>query len=492
MDREEAVLTNNGAVKGKKVRGACVWMGIPYAKPPVGGLRFRPPEPPETCVETLDAAAPGPTAMQCRRQEWPMGEDCLTLNIWSPATGGERLPVLLFFHGGSFSSGAGSDPEFDGADMATRGGVVVVTANYRLGVLGFLDFSMLGSGFLPNCGLHDALAALRWVHGNIGAFGGDPGSITVCGQSAGATIASVLATLPQARPCLSRIIMMSGGPTLLQSREEMDRQGRAFLRFAGISSADELARTPAERLMELQDGFASHCGRGAGTFMIGVDGELVRDFPVPAAAGGAAKGIPMLIGSTKEEMSFYFIKPLRRQLEIDGIMKAGVGIEDEEVKRRIVEAYGRYGKRGASMMLSDMVFRMSGVWYGEACSTHSDVWMYRFDYSSRAMRLMRIPAFHSSDVSFVFGNFRAGLGKWIFLLSPSLKKERALRDEMQGDFLAFARTGALPWEKCAGEHTPGKIYDVGCGMDHVVAPDIKELYARTDWRRRSFTPCGGE
>jgi len=487
----ELVMTNNGAVKGRMTQGAYVWMGIPYAQPPVGGLRFRKPQPPKMHKNTLDASRAGAAAMQCRRKEGPMSEDCLTLNIWSPAADGKKRPVLLFFHGGSFAGGAGSDPEFEGTAMAARGDVVLVTANYRLGVLGFIDFSALDQNFSANCGLYDTLAALKWVYENIEAFGGDPENITVCGQSAGATIASVLATLPEAKPYLSKVIMMSGGPTLLFTKEEHDRQSREFLAFAGITSARELAEMPAARLIELQRGFTAHCGMGAGTFMIVVDGTLVKEFPVPAAVDGAAKNIPMLIGSTREEMSFYFIKPLARRLEVDGIMNAGVGMERGDIKERIVEAYRRYGKRGAAMMLSDMVFRVSGVWYGEACSAHSNVWMYRFDYASPAMKVSRLHAFHSSDVPFVFGNFRAGLGKWMFLFSPTLKKEQALHDEMQGDLFTFVRTGSLPWEKCEGRHTPGKLYNTPCSVGHMIAPDIKELYRQTDWCRRSFAPGVG-
>ena len=201
--------TTCGKICGTVEKDVHVWRGIPYAQPPIGPLRFRPAQPVSAWDGVYMATAFGPACPQ-RKRRVGTSEDCLYLNIWSPRPDGKKRAVLFFIHGGSFAGGAGSDPEYDGTSLAKSGDVVVVTVNYRLGVLGFLDFSFLGEDFSPNCGLSDIVAALAWVHGNIEAFGGDPENITVFGQSAGAIAASVLPVMPSARNYVSKVIMMSG------------------------------------------------------------------------------------------------------------------------------------------------------------------------------------------------------------------------------------------------------------------------------------------
>lgn len=455
------VETKNGQVTGISLKSGCAWLGIPYAVPPLGALRFKPAQPaPDRSV--LRAAAFGPIAMQ-ERKKANMSEDCLTLNIWSPAADAEKRPVLFFIHGGSFCNGSGSEADLNGESLSAWGDAVVVTFNYRLGALGFLDFSFLGDEFHPNCGLTDIVQALLWTHRNIAAFGGDPDRITVFGQSAGAVAASLLPVMPAARPYVSRVIMMSGDPTLPQTTAQCQNTARRFLSFMRIRDKDSLLSMPAAQLIARQREFSRSCGLGAGTFMPQIDGELVPEYPIPAVLKGAAGGIPILIGTTREEMSFLFKKPFAGMLDIRDVLEDLAQIEAPEIRADLSEAYRRFGRRGQIWMLSDIVFRVGSAWYAEAYSRFADTWMYRFDYEAAAMRVSGLHAFHSCDIPFVFGNFRKGLAPWMFAFSPYRGAIRKISDEIRGDFMTFARTGQLGWEKCRGPHTPGKTLRARAG-----------------------------
>lgn len=475
----------NGCYKGIEENGVFIWRGIPYAKPPTGELRFRAPERAEQIDGVFDATGFGPCCFQ-EKPEREMSEDCLTLNIWSPKGGGRKKAVLFFIHGGSFSGGAGSDAEYDGANLCKNGEVVVVTINYRLGVLGFLDFSFLNQAFLPNCGLRDMIMALRWTANNIEAFGGDPNNITVFGQSAGAVAVSALIVIPEAREYIAKAIMMSGDPTLPHRKDQYMEVSKKFLAFAGIRDEQQLLCTGAEELVSYQKEFTKHCKLGSGTFMLEIDGELIHDYPVVEARRGCTKEIPILVGTTREEMSFLFIKKLAQRLDVLGIYNALMDQEPVAVKETLERLYGQYGRLGRVRMASDIVFRIGSTWFAEACSENTDTWMYRFDYASPAMKLARLYSFHSSDIPFVFGNFSAGHAPTMFLLSPFKKKINRLYQEMQQDFFRFAKTGTLPWKKCDGERTEGKCYNIQSHIGHMIDPSIKAEYKKTNYYQRSF------
>ncbi|MCL2111795.1 MAG: carboxylesterase/lipase family protein [Clostridiales bacterium] len=487
------VETKYGTLRGEDAGGVSVWRGIPYASPPVGDLRFRKPEPPASWEGVRDALAFGPICPQSgsfrrrgRASVTEMSEDCLTLNIWSPAADGAKRPVLFYIHGGSFSDGAGSDKEYDGTGITRDGDIVLVTINYRLGALGFMDFSFLDDSFVPNCGFWDILAALRWVNENIEAFGGDPDNVTVCGQSAGGISVCILATMDEACGYLKRGIMMSGLPTLLHTREQAQKVARGFLEFMGISDADGLRAACDLDLAARQKEFALNHALGAATFAPCADGDLVVRYPIPAAKEGETCGVPMLIGTTREEMSIVFKKTLSRLVDISVLRKKGVQAELEEAKKRISAAYERYGRRGPAIMVSDYVFRMPSVWFAEAHSKSTCTWMYRFDYETFGMRMSGLHAFHSSDIPFLFGNFKVGLARYMLAFSPVKTGIRKVHKELRGDFLTFIKTGELPWEKCDGENTPAKCYALPSFFEQAVHPEVKDAYNGSEFKRRSL------
>jgi para-nitrobenzyl esterase len=243
------VETSSGRIRAVNDEGVLSFRGIPYAQPPIGPLRFRPPQRPIAWSGVRDAGTYGPAPMQMANpvsaqlgQVPPeVHEDCLYLNVWTPGADDARRPVLVWLHGGGWVAGAGSLPLHNGARLAARGNVVVVTLNYRLGLFGFLRGKGVCGDALDtagNEGILDQIAALEWVQDEIGGFGGDPQNVTVFGQSAGAGSAAFLTIMPRARGLVHKVIQQSGGLMLRQTPESGDGVMRRLLDGAGLSPSE--------------------------------------------------------------------------------------------------------------------------------------------------------------------------------------------------------------------------------------------------------------
>ncbi|KXO88456.1 carboxylesterase [Tsukamurella pulmonis] len=309
---EPLAVTESGAVRGTVAHGIAAFRGIPYAAPPVGPGRFAPPRPPEPW-SLLDGARPGPSAPQGpSRLEAVMGRrapdwdeaGCLTLNVWAPDGDTTGVPVLLWFHGGGFTSGSGGWDWYDGARLAAAGGIVVVTANYRLGPLGY---ARLGLPDGDDLGVRDQACALAWVARNIAAFGGDPARITVGGQSAGAYSALHLALSPETGSLVHGVLAQSGpfGLPPQEPDEAATRSDRLRV-LAGADDAAALRALPAERLLAAYGALAAE---------ISEPGALAP--PLYPALGGfgterpwqerlaTLDGKPLLIGTARDEMTAF-------------------------------------------------------------------------------------------------------------------------------------------------------------------------------------------
>lgn len=474
-----------GSIRGSVEDGICRYFGIPYAAPPADGRRFRPAEDREKHKGILNAGHFGPACPQ-HGKGWHSEEDCLTLNIWAPENA-RNLPVFFYVHGGSFVYGAGSQSLYDGSCLAREGNMIVVTFNYRLGVLGCLDFSDYGSRFASNCAFTDMAAALRWVYRNIEAFGGDPERITVAGQSAGAISASAFPVNPDLQQMVSKVIMMSGTPTYLRSRDENRDISRHFFTYAGFDDPDDLLRTDAGRLMDLGWNFQTECGMGEATYSLAIDGETIPVSPVTAAAEGAARDIPIFMGTTQEELVFVTSPIYGKALGVRDHIRNALRQEDPDVLQTLRQEYTReFGRRGDSVFIADRVFRMGSVWYAQAYSRYAPTWLYRFDYQSRAMHMVGLRACHSSDLPLFFGNINTGLFPYMYLLDCVQKPHLSLMAEMQGDVFRFVHTGELPWNSCTPERVPAKIYDREIRYDDAMTRPIRAAFEQTQFYRETF------
>jgi para-nitrobenzyl esterase len=259
------VHTSLGELRGVTAGGLYIFRGIPYARPPAGALRFRPPERPDSWSRIRDATRFGPAAPQSLGLLGPVfslgitrtDEDCLFLNVWTPGLDGQRRPVLVWIHGGAFVLGAGSQSLYDGAALARRGDAVVVTINYRLGALGFLYLRQLSGGRLPasgNEGLRDQIAALQWVRDEIAAFGGDPDNVTIFGESAGAMSCATLLGTPRARGLFHRAILQSGAANHISTPETASAVAEELLSGLRIRRRrmDKPLSVSPERMVEAQ------------------------------------------------------------------------------------------------------------------------------------------------------------------------------------------------------------------------------------------------
>ncbi len=305
----------NGVLEGTYESGINVFKGIPFAAPPVGDLRWKAPQPVKNWTGVRKATQFGPRAMQLpvfgdmNFRSNGMSEDCLYLNVWAPANVKDHklLPVLVYYYGGGFIAGDGSEYRYDGESMARRG-IVSVTVNYRLGVFGFFSYpgltkeaSYKGCG---NYGLMDQVAALQWVQKNIAAFGGDPRRITIAGESAGSFSVSALMASPLSKNIIAGAIGESGsllGNGLVSSLQNAEKSGETFAKSIQENSLEELRAMPAEDLLKA----TSHAGFG--TFPVDVDGYFFPKQPLQIYESGQQAHVPLLVGWNSEEMNYHFV-----------------------------------------------------------------------------------------------------------------------------------------------------------------------------------------
>ena len=398
---DPVVRSKAGELRGAVENGVLVFRGVPYAAAPVGDLRFKPPQPVPAWQGVRDATKDGPIAPQGRSRlahvmgdfERPQSEDCLTLNIWTPAADTRKRPVMVWIHGGAFSSGAGSVPWYSGERFAANGDIVAVSINYRLGALGFLCLEGVSDG---NMGLLDQVAALRFVRDNIAAFGGDPDNVTVVGQSAGAASIAILMTMPQAAGLFRRAILQST-PFGRMSRtlEDSQRIGRRLLDVLGLKpgEADKLKSLPFATFVAAQGEVArleKKFADAQAPFWPVIDGEVYPGEVMPALKAGAGTGIDTMIGTTREEMAaFYCIDQEVAKADaaaVEGVFASlfpsGHKAVYDEIRRM------RASHANAALLgdlMSDAMFRIGSLRMAEARADQGKpAYVYQFDWQSPA------------------------------------------------------------------------------------------------------------
>jgi para-nitrobenzyl esterase len=452
--KEPVVEVAEGALRGSWVGDVAVFKGVPYAAPPIGALRFEPPQPGAPWPQLRDATISGPIAPQLPSRlnrimgdfEMPAGEDCLTLNIWTPTLDEPPAPVLFWLHGGAFTSGAGSIGWYSGQNFAANGRILVVSINYRLGPLGFLYWPGLSQG---NLGLLDQIAALRWVKANIARFGGDPHAITVAGQSAGARSTGHLMAHADAAPLFRRAILQSG--PLGQPPAAPDRAAataRDYLALLDISTgnAAELRRVPADKLIKAAAELGRRSKRFADSrvpFNTVLDGGVLSGDALGAVERGAAPGIDVLVGTTRDESAAHLIFDEEVAQASEATVRAhftelfgAAGEARLDEVRRMRPAASAYAI--LVQLATDTTFARSSVAFAAARARHGErAFLYRFDWQSP---LPRLGACHCLEIPFVFDNFADWPGAPM-LAGADPAETAGLARAMHRAWIAFVKTG---------------------------------------------------
>ena len=440
------VNTEAGPLEGVRRGDVIIYKGVPFAAPPVGELRWRPPQPvkPWNAVRKADAFGPG--CMQSSPPPTSPGrggtysEDCLYLNVWRPAEAKGPLPVMVWFYGGGFSGGSAGWDLFDSSALA-RHGVMVVTFNYRLGALGFLAHPELtrdsGHHASGNYGLMDAIAALRWVKRNAAALGGDPGRVTVFGQSAGSMLINDLLVSPEARGLISGAIgessaamgpLDSQAPSAIYSLAAMEKAGADYAAKLGAPSLAQLRRLPPEKFLPAPP-FTQPI----------VDGWIVPAAPHDAFAAGRQSDVPTLIGSNAQEANFPSIQPPAKVENLTGFMTSSFG----PFGPRLLKAYPFSTDEEAWRAKVDFLTDLGGRWQVwswarlQARTGKAPVFYYQFEQpeplKDEALAA-RIGTPHGSEMLFVFQDERLPNWDW----AP---KDRALAEQMARYWTNFAKRG---------------------------------------------------
>lgn len=450
------VTTAAGTVEGFTRDGVQRWRSIPYARPPVGALRFRAPQPAQAWPGVRYCHGFTKCAPQERRYTMmgvgkyqPMGEDCLTLNVVTPeATESDALPVMVFVHGGGYILGSSATPIYDGAALARRG-CVYVSVNYRLGALGCLDLSALSTADVSlesNLFLRDLVMALRWVRDNIAAFGGDPDNVTVFGESAGAHAVVALLAAPEAEGLFAQAISESPASGMVRASEVAAEFAGRFATLLGVRKQDAahaLRKASAAELVLAQNRLIDDGVRDMlGAFPIGPvfgDDYLPLD-PVDAIRRGKAHRIPLIVGTNAEEGRL-FTRFLPLLPTTEPMIEALLAEVDPAARKRITGAYPDYPERSACIRLGgDFAFSSAAWEIAEAHGRHAPAYLYRYDYAPRVLRWSGLGATHATELLAVFGVYRTKFGA---LLTAPVDQRSALRvtNEVQRRWRSFSRTG---------------------------------------------------
>ncbi|MGV0849966.1 carboxylesterase/lipase family protein [Mycolicibacterium phlei] len=445
-----------GTIEGFTRDGVNRWRAIPYARPPVGPLRLRAPEPVRPWRGVRYCHGFGNCAPQQRMytllgpgKYQPISEDCLTLNVVTPKRPPESpLPVMVFIHGGGYFMGSSATPIYDGASLA-RNGCVYVSVNYRLGALGCLDLSSLSNDrhtFEDNLYLRDLVMALQWVRDNIAVFGGDPDNVTIFGESAGAHAVATLVAVPAAKGLFAHAISESPAAGMVRTKE-VARQYAS--RFAALLGADEdtaadaiMAARPAELVVAfeklIREGQRDMLGAFAAGPTAGTD-YLPLD-PIEAMRSGRAHRVPLIVGTNAEEARL-FGRWLKLLPMSEPMIERLLAETDPEVRERIRAAYPGYPDEKACMQFGgDFAFGAAAWQIAEAHSAHAPTYLYRFDYAPKTLHWSGLGATHATELLAVFDVYRTALGRFLTAVGD---RRTALRvsDDMQGRWREFARTG---------------------------------------------------
>jgi para-nitrobenzyl esterase len=466
-----------GKLQGsREENGVLRFAGIPFAK----AARWQMPVAADAWSGTYDATAFKAVAVQDPEQidilkgpVTPQAEDCLFLNIWTPACDARKRPVMVWIHGGGFTAGSGYIGAYHGTHLAERGDVVVVTINYRLGAFGFLNLRDATDGKLPGHGaegIADQVAALVWVKNNIAAFGGDAGNVTIFGESAGSASVCALMAAPSAKGLFHKVICESGAAHVGMARESSAAIAKNLLAKLGCADDPKKALTlSADAIFQAQKAVATEAaGRPGLSFGPTADGDVLPVRAIDAIRKGSAKGVALIAGTTRDEtkLMFAFSQPFREQSYEDLRKRMGewVGADNADT---MIAAYGTQSAYEiATATITDSVFWFPTVKLLEAQAQHAPSYGYRIDWPSPMLGGL-VGAGHVIEVGFVFGTHARPEISDFFGTGPDAE---ALAAAMMDSWLAFAKSGnpatpALDWPRYDTNRRATLIF--GDGAPHV-------------------------
>lgn len=490
--KEAVAQTEYGQVRGYIHNGIYTYKGIPYAK----AERFMAPAKPDSWTGVRSSMAYGPVCPLMEpttrvadevefvyHHDWGYpNEDCLRLNIWTPgistASDTKKRPVMVWLHGGGYSSGSSQElPSYDGENLSKKGDVVMVSVNHRLNIIGFLDLSEYGDKYKAsaNAGMMDLVAALQWVHENIANFGGDPNNVTIFGQSGGGGKVVTLMNTPSAKGLFHKAIAQSGTAAVFQDKAMTKRVGAAVLNELGLQPAqvDEIQKVPYEKLASaaskaVQKLRAQLTAEGKPLMGLGwaptLDGSFLSYQPASAEALALNASVPLLVGSTKNEF-LSSLGPLRNAStdEVKAYLQKKYGDKTDAYIAAVKKAYPTDTKPTDLMDIDDR-FRQSAVKYAnlKSATNTAPVYMYLFTWQSPVLD-GAYKAIHCIEIPFAFSN----IGR-CEEMTGGTKEAYALAEKMSAAWLNFARTGnpnhkGLPaWQKYSAENGATMFFDNQC------------------------------
>ena len=489
--------TSTGKIEGARSDGMVSFKGIPYAAPPVGSLRFKPPVPlapwsgvrvtarfGARAMQSDDAIALAPAirAVFAAPPREPVSEDCLFINVWTPALddGGNR-PVMVWLHGGAFIAGSGASDLYDGTSLARKGDVVVVTLNHRLGAFGYLHLAELGGGeYAPsgNVGMLDIVAALEWVRDNATAFGGDPDNVTIFGESGGGAKACILMAMPAAQGLFHKAIVQSGPSVETMSAAAATDTARQVMEELGVVSVPDLVAAPAETLLAAQNrvlarisalSFANRRRQGLNPV---IDGATLPGGPFAPTAPAISADVPMMIGTNKDEMNLFFgMAPWAEGLTEDRLADAARPFLGDRTAT-IVAAY-RAAEPQASprdivlRIATDQAMRMPSLTIADrkAALRAAPAYVYLFTWETMVAG-GKLGSCHALEIPFVFDN----LDKTPF--TGDAPSRGILAEAMSRAWIEFAwkdnpNHGGIPyWPAYNATERPTMIFDLQCRVEN--------------------------
>ena len=517
------VETASGKLRGPHAAGVYAFKGIPYGASAAGPNRFNPPQPPQPWVGVRDALTYAGHALQSpnrakRRPELetllgpadmtPESEDCLTLNVWTPGAGdGAKRPVMVWLHGGAFAYGSGNRAVTDGANLARRSDVVVVSVNHRLNIFGFLHMADIGGpawAHSGNAGVLDVVAALRWVRDNIEGFGGDRGNVTIFGESGGGGKVSVLLAMPAARGLFHRAIIQSGAAIRVSTRERANALAAAVLKEVGLGrdECERLQTLPAEQLLAAMAPASRAVGRTPWPLLdrydFGpvVDGSDLPQHPGEPGAPEIADKIPLMIGGAREESAFFLADDdavWNGTLSEDALRERAAAVAGADTDG-LLPAYSRLMPQSTPgdrliALLTGSNFWIRAVMLAEryAARQRAPVFMYSLDWQSPAHG-GRLKAHHAMDLPFVFDNVEVAGS------TAGAPSARELAARISAIWAAFARSGTPdnpvipPWPSYTTQQRATMILDTDCRVAHDPTPEIRMLWSRVIARTSAGAP----